>query len=106
MYISQSFKSFLRRLLGNREWNQLRLRSRWHYQFSTECKIFHKVIFKTVKTVYERENLGLFAEQVIGGFHGRLFGYGCLNHKTSTKNVILWNRRNGLEHDWAQAACL
>ena len=26
--------------------------------------------------------------------------------KLRPKNVILWNRRNGLEHDWAQAACL
>ena len=78
----------------------------YDYQFSTECKKFHKGIFKTVKTVYERENLGLSAEQVIGGFHGRLFGNGCHNHETSTKNVILWNRRNGLEHEWAEAACL
>ena len=85
MYISQSFKSFERRLLGNGKWYQLRLRSRWHYQFSTECKNFHKGIFKTVKTVYERENLVLSAEQVIGGFHDRLFGNGCHNHKTSTK---------------------
>ena len=22
------------------------------------------------------------------------------------KNVILWNRRNGFKHNWAQAACL
>ena len=85
MYISQSFKSFVRRLLCNGKWYQLRLRSRWHYQFSTECQNSHKGIFKTVKTVYERENLGLSAEQVTGGFHGRLFGNGCHNHKTSTK---------------------
>ena len=26
--------------------------------------------------------------------------------KPRPKNVISWNRRNGLEHDWAQAACL
>ena len=106
MYISQSFKSFVRRLLGNGKWYQLRLRSRWHYQFSTECKNFHKGVYKTVKTVYERENLGLSAEQVIGGFHGRLFGYGCTILKLRPKHVILWNRRNGFEHDWAQAACL
>ena len=49
MYISQSFKSFVRRLLGNKKWDQLRLRSRWHYQFSTECKNFHKGIFKILK---------------------------------------------------------
>ena len=45
------------RLLGNGKWDQLRLRSRWNYQFSTECKNFHKGIFKAVKTVYERKNL-------------------------------------------------
>ena len=84
MYISQSFKSFVRRLLGNGKWYQLRLRSRWHYQFSIEYKNFHKGIFKTVKTLYERENLGLSEEQGIGGFHGRL-GNGCHNHATSTK---------------------
>ena len=50
-----------------------------------ECENFHKGIFKTVKTVYERENLGLSAEQVIGGFHDRLFGNGYHNHETSTK---------------------
>ena len=85
MYISQSFKSFVRRLLDNGKWYQLRLRSQWHYQFSTEFENFHKGIFKTVKTVYERENLGLSAEQGIGGFHGRHFGNGSHNHETSTK---------------------
>ena len=85
MYISQSFKSFVRRLIGNGKGYQLRLRSRRHYLFSTECKNVHKGIFKTVKTVYEREYLGLCTEQVIGGFYGRLFGNGCHNHETSTK---------------------
>ena len=86
MYISRSFKSFVRRLLGNGKWYQLHLRSRWHYQFSSKCKKIHtKGIFKIVKSVYKRENLGLSAEQVIGGFHARLFGNGCHNHETSTK---------------------
>ena len=85
MYTSQSFKSFVRRLLGNGKWYQLRLRSRRHYQLSTECKHFHKVIFKTVKTVFEQENLGLSVEQVIGGFHRCLLGNRCHNHETSTK---------------------
>ena len=54
-------------------------------------KKIHKGIFKTVKTVYEREHLGLSAEQVIGGFHSRLFGNGCHNHETST------NKRHFME---------
>ena len=54
-----------------------------------------------MKTVYERENLGLSAEQVIGGFHGRLFGIGCHNHETSTKKrhfmePTKWLRTSGL----------
>ena len=82
---SPIFNSFVRRLLGNEKWYQLRLRSRWHYQFSNEYHNFHKGIFKTAETVYERENLGLSAEQGIGRFHGRLFGNMSHNRATSTK---------------------
>ena len=61
------------RLLGNGKWYQLRLRSRWHYQFSNDRHNFHKGIFKSVETVYERENLGLSEKQGIGRFRSRLF---------------------------------
>ena len=43
-----------------------------------------------MKTVYERENLSLSAEQVIGGFHDLLFGNGCHNHETSTKKTSFY----------------
>ena len=48
--------------------------------------VLQTAIFKTVKTVYKQESLGLYVEQGNGGFHGRLFGIGCHNHETSTKN--------------------
>ena len=59
--------------------------SRRHYQFSNERHKFHKSIFKTVETVYERGNHGLSEEQGIGRFHSRLFFNVYHNRATSTK---------------------
>ena len=47
----QIIQLILRRLLGNEKWYQLRLRSRWHYQFSSECHNLHKSLFKIVETI-------------------------------------------------------
>ena len=75
----------MRWLLGNGKWYQLRLRSRWYYQFSNEHHNLHKGIFKSVETVYKRENLGLSEKQGIGRFRGRLFGN--LSHNRATLTI-------------------
>ena len=106
MYFPQLFNSFVRRLLGNGKWYKLRLRSRWHYQFLKECNNFHKGIFKTKETVYERENLGLSEEQGIWSATVVFLEIGLIIMQLRPKNVILWNRRNKFKHDFAQVACL
>ena len=95
----------MRRLLGNGKWYQVSLRSRRHNQFSNQCNNFHRNIFKTMETVYESENLGLSEEQGNVWVHRRHFAIILIIMKLRPQNVILWNRRNGFKHDWAQAAC-
>ena len=60
----------------------MHLHSQWHYQFSNQCNIFHKGIFKIV--IYEREQLGLSKDQGTRRNHNRRFGYWFNNHATST----------------------
>ena len=102
MYIPQLFNSFVRRLLGNGKWYQLRLRSRWHYLFSNQCNNFHKGIFKTfmnaTSLVYLKNRA--LEESTVGFLEISL-----IIMQFRPQNVILWNRRNGFNHDWAQTAC-
>ena len=56
-------------------------------------------IFKPVETVYERENLGLSAEQGISDSTVVVLEIGLIIMQLRPKNVILWNRRNGFKYD-------
>ena len=69
-------------------WYELHLHSRWHYQFSNDCNNLYKGIFKTVKTVYDRENLGLPEDMALEDSTVVFLEIGLIIMQLRQKNVI------------------
>ena len=57
----------MRRLLGYGKWYQLRLRSRWHYQFSNERHNFHKGIWIFDGVYYSETHVILPYDNLVQG---------------------------------------
>ena len=95
MYILHLFISFVRLLLGNRKWHKLRLRSRWHFEIGNQYNDFHRGIFKSMGTVYEKE-LGLSEVQDIRRAHAvsNFWFSGPIIALLGPQNVICTNRWN------------
>ena len=97
------FNSFVRQLLGNGKWQLLgngkwyQLRFLWHHQFSNQCNLFHKGLFKTMdwKILVNLKNMALVESTVV------FLDSSLIIMQLRPQNLVLWNPRNSFKHDGA-----